>query len=134
MGRVAELGVLGLSHAMKRYRALIIGLLLGACLAGLALNRVWVGLGWDMVYRGDMVYASDLVAQYSMHRAVHGAWPAPEDIVSRLHYRDTTSRGTNRVDRYDCGRYAAYTLEICLSPDGKMEFYCWQTKRLEHKP
>jgi hypothetical protein len=113
---------------MRRYRALIICLLLGFCVVGLVLNRIWVGFGWDMVYRGDMTYGARLAAEYATYRAAHGAWPKPDELSTRLHFQGTSSISTNRVDRYDCGRYAAYTLEVWLSPNGEIEFYCWEKK------
>ena len=113
---------------MKKYRALIICLLLGSCMASLVLTRIWVGFGWDMIYRGDMANGARLAAQYAAYRAAHGSWPAPEELSTRLHFKETSSAGTSRVDRYNCGRYAAYTLDVWLSPDGEIEFYCWETK------
>jgi hypothetical protein len=79
-----------------------------------------------MVYRGDMGYVADLGVQYVSFRSEHGVWPKPEEILSRLHFRDSSTRDTERIDRYDCGRYAAYTLEVHLQEDGKVQFYCWK--------
>lgn len=112
---------------MNRIRLLILTVvLLSICVVLLLLNRLWIGQGWDMIFRGDMTYATDLGAQYVSFRAEHGRWPKPEEIFPRLRFHDSESQRGERIDRFECGLDRAYTFEVHLREDGQIVFRCWR--------
>lgn len=91
----------------------------------LTAERVWTGLAWDLTFRAGMSYGADAAGQYTKYHAVHGKWPAQNEVVTRLQFLGSATQPDRRVDRYACGPYGEYTLEVHLKNDGKVEFYCW---------
>jgi hypothetical protein len=110
---------------MTRTRLLIVvvGILL-LVVIGLVIERIWVGLGWSMIFTGDMTYASDVAAQYVALRRDHGHWPKPDEIHSRLVFHGSETNGKERIDKYRCGLYGHYLWEVHLHQDGGIDFHC----------
>ena len=109
---------------MRKYASPItIVILIGAlsCSVFCQCKYAW---GWDVVFRGDVVWAMELAVQYRGHWDERNEWPDPQTLLTRLTFSGSEQANGKRIDYYDCGLEARYRLEVHLGDDGSIEFYC----------